>query len=85
MFAAMPAPDFIADFENACAAAEVAPTAALRKGGVHDTLWKRWKEGTASPTVRNLERAWEGLDALKSEKVDSAEAANEAEAPRQCA
>ena len=52
------------EFETACADASVDPVAALEKGGVHRSLWKKWKDGN-SPTLRNFERAMEGLEVLK--------------------
>lgn len=56
--------DLLADFERECAAAGVAPSAALKEGGVHPTLWKKWKDGGMSPTLRNFENARRGLRAL---------------------
>lgn len=66
IFAAMV--DLLSQFERACADANVKPTAALRAGGVHPTLWKKWKDGK-SPTLRNFEAAHAGLAALKAGKV----------------
>lgn len=61
--------DMLTDFETACAKANVSPPAALKRGGVHPTLWKKWKDG-ASPTLKNFERAVRGLEELS--KADAA-------------
>lgn len=58
--------DLLADFERDCAEAEVAPTAALKAGGVHPTLWPKWKSGAVSPTLRNFENARKGLAKIKA-------------------
>jgi hypothetical protein len=52
---------FIAEFEAQCRAAGVSPPMALKAGGVHPTLWSRWKSGAVSPTLRNFEAAMDGL------------------------
>lgn len=57
--------DLITEFERDCAKAEVPPTAALKAGGVHPSLWTKWKTGGVSPTLRNFEAARRGLDTLK--------------------
>jgi hypothetical protein len=57
--------DLLADFERDCSAANVAPSAALRAGGVHPSLWKKWKDGAVSPTLRNFEAARRGLGQLR--------------------
>lgn len=57
--------NLISDFERDCKAADVAPTAALRAGGVHPSLWSKWKTRGVSPTVRNFEAALRGLESLK--------------------
>lgn len=51
----------IIQFERHCKAAGVVPTAALKAGGVHPSLWKKWIEGRFSPTLRNFEAAEAGL------------------------
>ena len=58
--------DLLSQFEQDCILANVAPTAALKAGGVHPTLWKKWKDGKASPTLRNFELARSGLKHLTS-------------------
>jgi hypothetical protein len=60
--------DLLSQFEQDCILANVAPTAALKAGGVHPTLWKKWKEGKASPTLRNFELARSGLRGLLKDK-----------------
>jgi hypothetical protein len=60
--------DLLADFERDCAAADIAPSAALKEGGVHPTLWKKWRDGDVSPTLRNFESARRGLAALIERK-----------------
>lgn len=52
--------ELIEAFAKDCARAGVAPTAALRAGGVHPTLWDKWKKGV-SPTLKNYEAARRGL------------------------
>ena len=59
-----PMSDLIEQFERECAAAGVQPHAALKAGGVHDSLWWKWRARKVSPTVRNLERATAGLRKL---------------------
>lgn len=44
-------------FEEACLAAKVKPTAALKAAGVHPSLWWKWKAGKVSPTLRRFEAA----------------------------
>lgn len=61
--------NLIAEFEGACAAASVDPKAALQRGGVHRSLWKKWKEGKVSPTLKSFEAAQSGLRALATEKA----------------
>jgi hypothetical protein len=56
--------DLLSQFEQDCVLANVPPTAALKAGGVHPTLWKKWKDGKASPTLRNFELARSGLKSL---------------------
>jgi hypothetical protein len=55
--------DLLSDFERDCASAGVAPSAALKAGGVHPTLWAKWKGGM-SPTLKNFEAARRGLEAI---------------------
>jgi hypothetical protein len=55
--------DLLSDFERDCAAAGVAPPAALKAGGVHPTLWGKWKGGM-SPTLKNFEAARRGLEQI---------------------
>ena len=61
--------DLLSQFEQDCILANVAPTAALKAGGVHPTLWKKWKEGKASPTLRNFELAQSGLRGLLANRT----------------
>lgn len=65
--------DLLTTFERECAANKVAPSAALKEGGVHPTLWKKWKDGAVSPTLRNFENARRGLAALISRGCDEAQ------------
>lgn len=58
--------DLIAEFERDCVAADIKPTAALKAGGVHPTLWPKWKSGLRGPTLKNFEAARNGLEALKA-------------------
>lgn len=60
--------DMLTEFERDCAAADVSPAAALKAGGVHPTLWSKWKGGM-SPTLKNFQRARSGLEALKRERA----------------
>lgn len=68
--------DLLTDFERDCAAADVAPSAALKEGGVHPSLWAKWKkdkdEGGVSPTLRNFEAARAGLAAIIGRSQDRA-------------
>ncbi len=59
----------LTEFEEACDAAGVAPSAALRAGGVHPSLWGKWKGGKASPTLKNFEAAREGLKNLAKQRA----------------
>lgn len=63
--------DLLSDFERDCAAAGVSPTAALKAGGVHPTLWSKWASGAVSPTLRNFEAARRGLLALSEGDASS--------------
>ena len=54
----------LAEFEKDCDAAGVPPSAALKAGGVHPSLWGKWKGGKASPTLKNFEAARAGLKRL---------------------
>jgi len=54
-------------FERDCAAAEISPADALRAGGVHPTLWTKWKRGI-SPTLKSFEAARAGLAQLKAQR-----------------
>lgn len=56
--------DLLRDFETACERVGVSPAAALKAGGVHPTLWWKWKTGRVSPTFASFEKAKRGLDAI---------------------
>ena len=56
--------DLITQFEQDCKAASVSPPAALVAGGVHRSMWARWRSGTVSPTLKKFEQAREGLRKL---------------------
>lgn len=56
--------DLLTTFERDCAAADVAPTEALKEGGVHPSLWSKWKRGAVSPTLKSFENARRGLDSV---------------------
>lgn len=60
--------DVLAEFESDCIAADILPSSALREGGVHPTLWGKWKSGAVSPTLRNFEAAKRGLESLKKRR-----------------
>lgn len=60
------------EFERDCGAAGVRPTEALRRGGVHPTLWSKWTKGK-SPTLKNFEAAKRGLaELIRENKTDEA-------------
>lgn len=59
-------------FERDCTAIEVAPTAALKRGGVHPSLWWKWKNGDVSPTLRSFEAARAGLEAIRNHGAQDA-------------
>lgn len=63
--------DLLADFERACNDANVAPSAALKEGGVHPSLWKKWKDGAVSPTLRNFENARGGLETILRRRAET--------------
>lgn len=65
--------DLLTQFEQECAAAQIAPVDALSAGGVHRSLWLKWKRGK-SPTLKNFEAARRGLHSL----IHSADAAGRA-------
>jgi len=56
--------DPIADFANECETHGVSPLAALKEGGVHPTMWWRWKSGAVSPTLKSFQAAKDGLKRL---------------------
>jgi len=56
--------NLLSDFERDCRQANVEPRDALDAGGVHRSLWTKWKEGKVSPTLRNFEAAMSGLQKL---------------------
>lgn len=58
----------LVEFERDCAKADVSPTAALIAGGLHRSVWARWKAGEVSPTLKSVEQAREGLARKKAEK-----------------
>jgi len=64
--------DLLADFERDCTDAGVIPSAALKAGGVHPTLWGKWKSGKVSPTLRNFESARRGLEAAQARMKSAA-------------
>ncbi|MDB5438155.1 MAG: hypothetical protein JWM33_582 [Caulobacteraceae bacterium] len=57
--------DYLALFERECAEVGISPRRALEHGGVHPSLWGKWKSGAVSPTLRNFEAARGGLAALR--------------------
>lgn len=61
--------DPILDFEAECAAAGVAPAAAVQAAGMNRSTWFRWKSQTSSPTLRSLASAREGLAKLVEQGV----------------
>lgn len=74
--------DPIREFETACEQAGVTPTAAFRAGGLNPSTWFRWKSEAASPTLRSLRAAREGLEKLASgEGVDPSAASVALENP----
>lgn len=52
------------EFEAACNAADIKPRAALKAGGLDPSLWLKWMQGDASPTLNSLKRARRGLALL---------------------
>ena len=60
--------DLLTEFERECADHKVSPGAALKAGGVHPSLWAKWKKdrdlGGVSPTLRNFEAARKGLESI---------------------
>lgn len=60
-------PSLITEFEAKCVRAGLAPTAVLKGAGIHPTLWKRWRDGVVSPTLRNFEAASRHLESLLAE------------------
>ena len=60
----------LSTFERECAAAGVAPAAALKAGGVHPSLWRKWREGGVSPTLASFEKARDGLEVLRRDASD---------------
>lgn len=65
--------NLLAEFERACEAANITPTDALDAGGVHRSLWLKWKRGN-SPTLKNFEAAHRGLEIVKSRRSQDAAA-----------
>lgn len=59
--------DLLAEFEHDCAQAGVAPHQVLKRAGIHTSLWWKWREGKASPTLKNFERARAELHRIKGE------------------
>lgn len=59
--------DLLTEFERECGDAGVKPTEALRRGGVHPTLWSKWTRGK-SPTLKNFEAAKRGLHEIIAER-----------------
>lgn len=57
--------DLLTQFESECDAADVKPTDALRAGGVHASLWYKWRENKVSPTLVSFEKARNGLRQLR--------------------
>lgn len=62
--------ELIRQFELDCVAAKVSPPQALKAGGVHDSLWWKWKEDKVSPTLRSFEKAQSGLRKLAAPAND---------------
>lgn len=62
--------DLLTTFERECAAAGVAPAAALKAGGVHPSLWRKWRDGKVSPTLASFEKARGGLASLRAAPED---------------
>lgn len=76
--------DLLSDFEQDCKDAKVLPSAALKEGGVHPSLWAKWKkersDGGISPTLRNFEAARAGLESLKRKAADVSSGAPQGQA-----
>jgi hypothetical protein len=60
------------EVEQACSAAGINPVEALARKGLHRSTWFRWKRGTASPNLRSLAAARDGLEELKTERAAAA-------------
>lgn len=63
--------DLLSDFERRCVEASISPPDALQAGGVHRSLWSKWKRGK-SPTLKNFEAANRGLSQLIVRRTASA-------------
>lgn len=53
-------------FEAACHEAGVHPLEAFAAAELHRATWFRWKAMKSSPTIRSLERAFTGLEIIKT-------------------
>jgi hypothetical protein len=67
--------NLITEFELECAGADIPPVAALVEAGLHRSTWFRWKSGGASPTLRSLSAARDGLHSLVEKRNEAARAA----------
>lgn len=63
--------DLIREFELACEAANVAPSAALRRAGLSPSTWFRWKANAVSPTLRSFDAARAGLATIIAERGEA--------------
>ena len=70
--------NLIRQFELECSEAGISPTQALKAGGVHDSLWWKWKEDKVSPTLRSFEKARAGLLKLRAAANDDTQSAERA-------
>jgi hypothetical protein len=61
--------DLLTDFERKCDDKNVSPTEALKRAGVHPSLWWKWKARKVSPTLRSLEAAQKGLDQVIQDRA----------------
>lgn len=63
--------DPIREFELDCERAGVAPSAALKAGGLNPSTWFRWKSDAVSPTLRSFAAARRGLERLKADATEA--------------
>lgn len=58
--------------EQRCAALGVKPVMAVRRAGLSEATWFRWKAETSSPTFKKIRAVNEALDTIAAERVSPA-------------